>query len=298
MPRVLHFALSYQYIRMELCHCDMEDFIRDQQDHQMLTPEECRVMLFQMAFALYVAAERFGVKHYDVKLLNFFLQSVTDNGDRRDVVLRYGVGSNIFQLRMKPSVAFFAKLGDFGTAVMGSDTDCEPVGIGQFTTLENTPPDFLILGNAAKQGHGHDSFGLGLCMLHLFTGHCPYEEILGNVVCPKSLRDRLRAIWTKKKSYDVICSVIIDSNGNEDRTLYDTLYRFLVLFGIPEHQFGPKESGDVWRAIKSILTPKRKSKCSKHYSRDREKYSLSKGTDKRIAGARDRLSVSNRDVLF
>ncbi len=291
---------------MELCdNGDVEEFIRNHPD-KMLTPWDCRNLLFQMAFALHVAADRFGLKHYDIKLLNFLLQSATDPKiaieDHPHVVLRYGVGSHIFRLRMHPSAANIAKLADYGTAVMRSDTDSQPVSLGQFTTLENTPPDFLILGNAAEQGYGHDSFGLGLCMLHLFTGNCPYEEILGEVICPKHLKGRLRSIW-KQKSHNVIHSVITDNNGMEDQTLYDTLYRFLVLFGIPEDQFDAKKNGKVWQAINSTLsttTGRRRLKtCSdiEVYSRDRKKYSLSEGTDIRIANARRRLSVSTRDVF-
>ena len=52
---------------------------------------------------------------------------------------------------------------------------------------------------------------------------CSYEEILGDVYCPDGLKGKLRYIWTKKRSYDVIRSVISDSNGIEDETLYDTL---------------------------------------------------------------------------
>jgi serine/threonine protein kinase len=285
---------------MELCdHGDVEGFIRNHPD-KMLTPFDCRNLLFQMAFALHVAAERFSLKHYDVKLLNFFLQSATDStidiDDHPHVVLRYGVGSNIFRLRMHPSAAYIAKLGDYGTVVIGSDTDGKPISIGQFTTLENTPPDYLILGNAAEQGGGHDSFGLGLCLFHLFTGHCPYEEILDDVFCPDNLKGKLRTIW-KQRSHNVIHSVMMDNNGMEDHTLYDTLYRFLVLFGIPEHQFLRKNH--VWRAIDSTLNSRRLIKGSDReaFIRAREKYSLSDGTDKRIAGARRRLLVSTNDVL-
>ena len=284
---------------MEYCkYGDVEKYIKKRGKP---SPCNCRILLFQMAFSLYVASERFGVRHYDVKLLNFFLQSVTDRKDHRhNVVLRYGVGSSIFQLRMRSSEAFFVKLADYGTAVMRSDYD-QPVSIEQFTTLENTPPDFLILGNAAKQGHGHDSFGLGLCMFHLFTGHCPYEEILKDVICPEDLREKLQVIWTTEEAYSVIRSVIIDSDGAKDQTLFDTLYRFLVLFGIPERQvqFGSsKENKEVWHAINSTLTPQEGTEnCSEAFNKHRKKYSLSKGTTKLIADARRRLSVSTHDKI-
>ncbi|KAL7543093.1 hypothetical protein ACHAWF_007323 [Thalassiosira exigua] len=269
----------------------------------MLPTSDCRNLLFQMAFALHVAGDRFGLKHYDIKLLNFLTQSARDStiveSDHPHVVLRYGLGSRVFRLRMHPSSAHVAKLADYGTSVMRTDTDGHPVSIGQFTTLENSPPEFLILGNCARQGFGHDCFGLGLCMLHLFTGHGPYEEILDKVYCPENLKAKLRKIW-RLRSHDVIRSVMLDSDENgrevEDETLYDTLYRFLVLFGIPEKcmQFGREKHGKVWCAIASnLLPPKRlrSKKCSDEvvFVQDRVKFSLADGTGKRIANAHRRL---------
>lgn len=292
---------------MELCeNGDVEEFIRNH-PNKCLSPKDCQNLLFQMTFALHVAGDRFGLKHYDIKLLNFLLQripakdpSIPDD-KHSHVVLRYGVGSHVFRLRMHPSTANIAKLADYGTSIMRTDKDGFPISLGQFTTLENTPADYLILGNAAVQGYGHDCFGLGLCMLHLFTGHAPYEEILEEVVCPENLKDKLRRIW-KQKSHNVIHSVVLDNDENgveiEDQTLYDTLYRFLVLFGIPDKdkQFDIKKNGKVWRAINSTLLPLKSSRSRSKvcadvdvFRRDRKKFSLAEGTDKRIANARNRL---------
>jgi hypothetical protein len=289
---------NYQYIRMELCqHGDMEDFIR-KLPGATLSPNVCRNLLFQMAFSLHVASDRFGLKHYDVKLLNFFLQSALDPSIAVDshpnVVLRYGVGSHVFRLRMDPNNAHIAKLADYGTSVLRSNADGQPVSLGQFTTLENTPPDYLILGNAAEQGIGHDCFGLGLCMLHLFTGHCPYEEILEEVVCPENFKAKLRKIW-KSASHDVIRSVMLYDNEEgqevEDDTLYNTLYRFLVLFGIPQRRFSSRKHGKVWRAIDATLLPPKANGCPDMavFTLDQERFSLSEGSDERIANARSRL---------
>lgn len=292
---------------MELCeNGDVEEFIRNH-PNKCLSLKDCQNLFFQMAFALHVAGDRFGLKHYDIKLLNFLLQripakdpSIPDD-NHSHVVLRYGVGSHVFRLRMHPSTANIAKLADYGTSIMRTDKDGFPISLGQFTTLENTPADYLILGNAAVQGYGHDCFGLGLCMLHLFTGHAPYEEILEEVVCPENLKDKLRRIW-KQKSHNVIHSVVLDNDENgveiEDQTLYDTLYRFLVLFGIPDKdkQFDIKKNGKVWRAINSTLLPLKSSRSRSKvcadvdvFRRDRKKFSLAEGTDKRIANARNRL---------
>ena len=303
-------AGNFQYIRMELCeHGDIEDFIK-RHPKKMLQPRDCRNLLFQIAFALHVAADRFGMKHYDVKLLNVLLQTASDPTIPEDVhphvVLRYGFGAHVFRLRMHHSNAYLAKLGDFGSSVLRSDCDGHGISLGQFTTLENTPPDYLILGNSATQGHGHDSFALGLAMLHLFTGHCPYEEVLKDVYCPHNFKGKLRRIW-KQPSHDVLHSVIqdMDANGNEveDTTLFDTLYRYLVLLGIPDKKIDYKRNGKVWRAISSTLLPP-KSQVSKRcpdadlFARDRKKYSLLTGTDPKIVEARRRLEVRPSCLLF
>lgn len=260
----------FQYIRMELCqHGDVEEFIK-KQPNLCIPPDEGRCLLFQMAYSLHVAGDRFGLKHYDVKLLNFFLQAANNESNVVEeenpyTVLRYGLGSHVFNLKMATSRALIAKLADFGTANTRPESNGQPVMLNNFTTLENTPPDFMILGDAALQGYGHDCFGLGLCMLHLFTGNAPYEEILESVKCPLNFKKKLKKVWEGKRSssgYTVIRSVITldvweDEYGNiegqPDETLYDTLYRYLVLFGIPEHKFQFKEGCKVWDAISSCL---------------------------------------------
>lgn len=315
---------SFQYIRMELCkHGDVEEYIKRQKG-SVLPPSDSRALLFQMAFSLYVAGNKFGMKHYDVKLLNFFLDDTNDLSICADeypyTVLRYGLGSHIFNVRMPTASAVLAKLADFGTANVRADSNGQPVLIGNFTTLENTPPDYLILGDTATQGYGHDCFGLGLCMLHLFTGHAPYEEILETVRCPPNLKKKLRSIWENHRTngYEVIrnvirCDVFEDDEGNiiegeVDETLYDTLYRFLVLFGIPQEKFQWKVGCKVWRAIDSCLgiedtkIPVRKSKRNAlnesirkegadtaQYICDCKIFSVMSGENEHIARARNNL---------
>jgi serine/threonine protein kinase len=299
----------YQYIRMELVNeGDTEELIK-RQTNELLPTGVARCLLFQIAFSLYAAADKYSVKHYDVKLLNIFIQRVETVGD---LVVRYGLGSHIFAIRMPASYAFIAKLADFGSANIVPASNGLPVAIAQFTTLENTPPDFMILGDDATQGHEHDSFGLGLGMLQLFTGSRPYEEILEDVRCPPNLKKRLRGIWENESvdGYSVIRSVIFDGvdkdevgtiiQGDPDETFYDTLYRFLVLFGIPEFQFQQKTCPRVWKAISDSLDSskaprsrggKRKKLGSDviHYNRDCKKYSIRSGNNPFIARARNAL---------
>ena len=329
---------SFQYIRMELCrHGDVEEYIK-RQPGSAIPPNDARSLLFQMAFSMHVAGHKFGMKHYDVKLLNFFLDKTNDDTvdetSHPFTVLRYGLGSHVFNLRMQTSSAVLAKLADFGTANVRAESNGQPVMIGNFTTLENTPADYMIFGDSATQGYGHDNFGLGLCMLHLFTGYAPYEEILETVHCPPNLKKKLRNIWENEKSngYDVIRSVILgdvfeDEEGNvegePDDTLYDTLYRFLVLFGVPKEKSQWKEGSRVWRAIDSCLGSEYASYASNATTRSRRnvtnpsvpikegldfaqykidcsKFSILNGENEHIARARKSLERINggMDLLF
>jgi serine/threonine protein kinase len=304
----------YQYIRMELVNeGDAEELIK-RQPGELFRNDVARSLFFQIAFSLYAAADKFSVKHYDIKLLNIFIQRVETVGD---LVLRYGLGSHVFALHMPSSHAFVAKLADFGTANIIPASNGLPVTIAHFTTLENTPPDYMILGDSATQGHEHDNFGLGLCMLQFFTGSRPYEEILEDVTCPPNLKKRLRAIWEDESvtGYSVIRSVIFDGvdkdgdghiiEGDPDETFYDTLYRFLVLFGVPVIQFQQKTSPRVWKAISDSLERSKSTGRSRggkpvrkkagtditQYNRDCKKYSIRTGNNKYIARARDALAL-------
>ena len=313
-PRQPKNSGHYQYIRMELCgEGDAEEFLKRQPD-ECLLPIQARNLLFQISFALYAAAEKFSLKHYDVKLLNVFLQRMPENNGG-DVILRYGLGQHVFALQSLREDALIAKLADYGTANVDCVTNGQNVTIAQFTTLENTPPDFLILGDQAVQGHGHDCFGLGLCMLHLFTGHAPYEEILEDVTCPCNLKKELRRIWENEEEiqYSVVRSIVLADvykdedgmiiEGEADETLYDTLYRYLVLFGIPDDT-SVFSNSKVMAAIKTTLRSEgrqkkgrgrnRKNLCdAKKFSSDRSKFSLEHGNNPYISRARVSLSVSH-----
>jgi serine/threonine protein kinase len=135
-------------------------------------------------------------------------------------------------VRAPASRAYIVKLADYGTADIDLASLGMPILADNFATLENTPPDFLLLGNGgATQSFAADAFALGLSALHMFTGSMPYEEILEEVECPVKLRRDLTKIWTKDPAYAAVGSIVDD-----ETTLHDTLYRFFVLFGFPKQE--------------------------------------------------------------
>jgi hypothetical protein len=71
---------------------------------------------------------------------------------------------------MPATFSYWVKLADYGTADSNVENLGKPVTLDQFTTLENTPIEFLLEGDQALQSFAADTFSLGLCLLHLFTG--------------------------------------------------------------------------------------------------------------------------------
>jgi hypothetical protein len=110
--------------------------------------------------------------------------------------------------------------------------------------------DFLLHGSKATQGFAADTFSLGLAVLHLFTGNAPYEEILCDVRCPEGLYRLLQEVWASDPDYDVIRRVIHVDGKEVDRALHDTLYRYLVLFGLPSDK---DSNGPVCAAIERCI---------------------------------------------
>ena len=50
--------------------------------------------------------------------------------------------------------------------------------------------------SSCAQGYAADAWGMALCILHLFTGRAPYEELLSAVHCPAELREALEGVWS------------------------------------------------------------------------------------------------------
>uniref|UniRef100_A0AAV1T553 Protein kinase domain-containing protein n=1 Tax=Peronospora matthiolae TaxID=2874970 RepID=A0AAV1T553_9STRA len=314
----------FQYIRMEFCDGgDLENFVGLQKDKAL--PVACVAVpfFFQMVYSMYCARERFSLRHCDIKLLNFFLKDIgctnrhKDSGS--DVTLHYLLEDMCFVLRMPASFSYWVKLADYGAADSNPENLGKPVTIDQFTTLENSPIEHLLEGDAAEQSYAADTFCLGLCMLHLFTGSGPYEELMEDVRCPTELLKGLTSIWMssrKNSGFSVIKKV---ARGDDVDTLCHTLYRFIVLFGLPGQN--PSESkgiNKVWQLLLTHLRPEdpaltrfqRRSRRTKgvceaqvlaksQFDKDKSLYSIASGSNDIIRRGRERLqSVSGAMELL
>ena len=257
----------FQYVLMEFADGgDMEEACKSLP--KMMWPvERLPCFLYQMLFALYSAQQEIGLRHYDVKLLNFFLRTPTPanvgNGNSQPTLtLHYGCLGAQYEFQVDPGSPSIACLADFGTSDISPANADQPIGVQHFTTLENTPPDFLLLGTRATQSGQADAFALGLCWLHLLTGRAPYEELLENLTCPADLRLALDEVWraeppamattsaaaskrrgrgaeasaspAREDVYKPIRKLLSDEDEDEESVLHTTLYRFLCLFGSPE----------------------------------------------------------------
>lgn len=121
-------------------------------------------------------------------MLNFFLKDIkrnrgaanTDSGGK-GTVIHYVIEQRCFELRLPRAFSYWVKLADYGSADSSVENIGKPVTLDQFTTLENTPVEFLLEGDAAEQSFAADTFSLGLCLLHLFTGW--YDRPMDHALC-------------------------------------------------------------------------------------------------------------------
>ncbi|KAI9911158.1 hypothetical protein PsorP6_009355 [Peronosclerospora sorghi] len=128
-----------------------------------------------MVYGMYCARERFNLRHRDIKLLNLFLKDIGCVRLRKDpnsdvVPLHYLMEDTLFALQLPVSFPYWLKLAEYGAADSNPESLGAPVTVDQFATLENTPIEVLLEGDAAEQSYAADTFSLGLCLLHLFTG--------------------------------------------------------------------------------------------------------------------------------
>lgn len=338
-------APCFQYVLNEFAEGgDMEEACKAL-PKLMWPHEELPCLLYQMLFSLYAAQKELSLRHYDVKLLNFFLCKPTARLSKgfghetglpvdaeaatepeASAVLEYGVSGLRHRFRLDDLQApCLAMLADFGTSDISPATLGKPIELKHYTTLENTPPDFLLLGTKAVQDGKADAFALGLCWLHLLTGRAPYEELLSSVVCPKELRANLEAVWRSVPAcakrgtnaagdaYAPIRELLHQSDSEgEESVLFVTLYRFLCLFGCPddpEHEAEGDEDGEeegneevegagdtderddlcksaAWQAVRAWLdTPIGRTR----FNRDREQWSAFTGRSKVMTEVRRRM---------
>ena len=310
-------APCFQYVLMEFAEGgDMEEACK-QQPRQMWQPEQLPGLLYQMLFALHSAQREIGLRHYDVKLLNFFLMrpdarltsptaSSASEGPHATgklpahgrIAVHYGCCGMHHHFDLPANEPAMAMLADFGTADVRPETNGAPIDLKHFTTLENTPPDFLLRGTAASQGFAADVFALGLCWLHLLTGRAPYEEVAASLTCPTELSAALERVWCAPGdgAYWVLRTLVQD---DEDGVLYHTLYRFMCLFGPPDvaesYSAGPPDArsaedvvckSDAWRAVRKWLNT---SDGKARFAKDCAQWSMLNGRNKTIAEARKRL---------
>ena len=128
---------NYQFIKMEFCSGgDVEDYIRS---ITIPTEESTRKMIFQMCFSLYCAREQLSLRHFDIKLLNFFVTNTstfvskyatntttTTNKNNDDLIMRVGFEKDIYELHFNKNISEVVKLADFGTSEITSRSlnDC------------------------------------------------------------------------------------------------------------------------------------------------------------------------------
>lgn len=106
----------------------------------------------------------------------------------------------------------------------------------------------MFLGSHARECYSADTFCLGLSYFHLLAGEEPYEEHLKEVLCPSYLKGKLQKLWKTSNvdsQYHVIADVI-DSLDNDESgdVLFDTFYRYLVMFDLDISAFTEPDSND------------------------------------------------------
>ena len=165
-----------------------------------------------------------------------------------------------------------------------------------------------MLGSHAREAFTADTFCLGLSFFHLLSGEEPYEEHLKSIKCPIYLRKKLSKVWMTRDPSSPYCVIreVIESLDSSDESpevqdsienvLYDTLYRYVVLFGLCEtssvNSSGVEEilhpyslENPIWLAIVDSVSPnplsgkntKSRSDCVKQFQSERDLWYLETG---------------------
>jgi serine/threonine protein kinase len=148
-PPVMKKNAKFQYMRMEYCQGgDLEGLVRNHK--RPLGIDTVRSMLFQMCFSLYACRDQIGLRHYDLKLLNFFVTHgralLRDPSDISTtsgyVVMNVAFGEYDFALPLSLDEPNFVKLSDFGTSCVGSGSLGDPITMQQVNSMHY---DFVVL---------------------------------------------------------------------------------------------------------------------------------------------------------
>ena len=238
-----------QVAHMELCAADLEALTAG----VALPMDDVLCYALQMCAALHVAQRALHLVHYDVKLLNFFARTPREapagiapgeaiveltyvlpaRGGATGGSAASGDGEVRLRVALDAARPTLCLLSDFGTADVGGDSLGAPICAHHLSTYENTPPDFLLLGARATQGAAADSWALGLALLHLCTGHAPYEELCAPLRCPAPLREALVDAWAGGREYAPVRKALA---RDDDGVLADTLYRYMIVLGLPTNE--------------------------------------------------------------
>ena len=275
---------------LEFCNCgDIEEYMK--KFEEPFTPEELRGIALMVVFALQAADDFCQFRHNDFKALNVLLHKFRT--PERNAVFRYVVKGSELRFALPEGFEYCAKIGDFGFSVVGQAAGPSAVDVKYFTTLENTPPEGLFQGDKALTARGHDLWCLALFLLHLFSQRAPYEEILHDCSCPTALMEGLLSAFNHD-DYSVIQKVMESVFGG-DKTLRDTVYRYLVFFS--DESIDVFKHSAVWRAINKWR--KQEVREVEQFEEDRRLFSLETGEYVYIARAREQLqTMGGWDILL
>jgi serine/threonine protein kinase len=115
---------DYVYIHMEFCEGgDMEEYMR-KLPTKAFEASQLPALILQMLFSMYSSRDILGMRHYDVKLLNFLLARPegTDDMLGKPPGFLYHFGDRQYWLPFRDNSPRIVKLADFGTAVIDRET--------------------------------------------------------------------------------------------------------------------------------------------------------------------------------
>jgi len=118
------------------------------------------------------------------------------------------------------------------------------------------------------------------------TGGSPYEEIVAAITCPTALHSKICELWEGDKRYAPLVEMLAseeESFEQSARIATDTVYRIMVLFGVPDKM----RASPVGEAIDAYLQGKEGSSM---FAKDTTRGSLEKGTIPELKRARKLLA--------